>query len=144
MNETKKVIAVILLLAICLSFLPSCGKSGLSIDGMEFAFSHVRAGDEIAIRACASALADKYEGAKIIDYTIKADKGALTVTGEGETKTGSYKVFERFEESVAYEISIGTEQGHASISEKPRDDGTVEYTLILTIRGYYVTFVANK
>lgn len=144
MNETKKVIAVLLLLAICLSLLPSCGKSGLSIDGMEFTFLNAREGDEMSICACASAVAEKYDGVKIADYTLTADKRVLTVTGEGGTYTGEYKVYERFEKSVLYEISIGEDKGHASISEKTREDGTVEYILFLTIKGYNVTFVANK
>ena len=144
MNETKKVIAVLLLLAICLSLLPSCGKSDLSIDGMEFTFSHARKGDKMAISACSSALAEKYKGAKVVDYTLTTDNKVLTVTGEGGTYTGKYKVFERFEESVVYKINIGEEQGHASISAKTREDGTVEYTLILTIKGYNVTFVSDK
>ena len=142
MNETKKIIAVLMLLAICLSLLPSCGKSDLRIDGMTFEFSHVRAGDEMAVRACSSAIAEKYKGARIIDYTLKAEGKKLTVTGEGETQTGEYKLYKRFEESVVYEIIIGSEKGHASLSERTREDGTAEYTLILTIRGYNVVFVA--
>lgn len=143
MNETKKIVAVLLLLAICLSLLPSCGKSDLKIDGMTFEFAYVRAGDEMAVRACGSAYAEKYKGAGIMDYTLKAEGKKLTITGEGSTVEGEYKLFERFEESVLYEISIGSEKGHASISERVRD-GVTEYTLILTIRGYNVTFIAQK
>jgi hypothetical protein len=143
MNETKKVIAVLLLLAICLSLLPSCGKSDLSIDGMEFEFVHARKGDKMLVLACASSLADKYKSAKTVDYTLTANKKVLTVTGEGGTHTGEYKVYKRFEESVLYEINIGVEPGFASISEKTLEDGTVEYTLILSVRGYSVTFVAK-
>jgi hypothetical protein len=143
MNETKKVIAVLLLLAICLSLLPSCGKSDLSIDGMEFEFLHARKGDKMLVLACASSLADKYKSAKTVDYTLTANKKVLTVTGEGGTYTGEYKVYKRFEESVLYEINIGVEPGFASISEKTLEDGTVEYTLILSVRGYSVTFVAK-
>jgi hypothetical protein len=143
MNETKKVIAVLLLLAICLSLLPSCGKSDLSIDGMEFEFLHARKGDKMLVLACASSLADKYKSAKTVDYTLTANKKVLTVTGEGGTYTGEYKVYKRFEESVLYEINIGVEPGFASISEKTLEDGTAEYTLILSVRGYSVTFVAK-
>ena len=143
MNETKKVIAVLLLLAICLSLLPSCGNSDLSIDGMEFEFLHARKGDKMLVLACASSLADKYKSAKVMDYTLTANKKVLTVTGEGGTYTGEYKVYKRFEESVLYEINIGVEPGFASISEKTLEDGTVEYTLILSVRGYSVTFVAK-
>ena len=143
MNETKKVIAVLLLLAICLSLLPSCGKSELSIDGMEFTFLHARKGDKLFVVACAGAIADKHNGAKVLDYTLTAENKTLTITGEDGTHTGSYKVSERFEESVLYEINIGAEPGFASISEKTNEDGTVEYTLILSVRGYRVTFVAN-
>jgi hypothetical protein len=144
MNETKKVIAVLLLLAICLSLLPSCGKSGLKIDGMEFTFLHAREGDKMSVCACAGSLAEKYKGVTVVDYALTADKKVLTVTGEGGTYTGEYKVYKRFDESVLYEINIGEEPGFASISEKTREDGTVEYTLLLTIKGYNVTFVANK
>jgi hypothetical protein len=143
MNETKKVIAVLLLLAICLSLLPSCGKSDLSIDGMEFEFVHARKADKILILACSSSIANKYKSAEVMDYTLTANNKVLTVTGEGSTYTGSYKVSERFEESVLYEISIGEETGFASISEKTLEDGTVEYMLILSVRGYSVTFVAK-
>jgi hypothetical protein len=143
MNETKKVIAVLLLLAICLSLLPSCGKSDLSIDGMEFEFLHARKGDKMLVLACASSLADKYKSAKTVDYTLTANKKVLTVTGEGGTYTGEYKIEKLLKESVVYTISIGEEEGHASLSEKVLENGTVEYTLILTIRGYFVTFTAK-
>ena len=144
MNETKKIVAVLLLLAICLSLLPSCGKSDLSIDGMEFEFSHARKADKMLIVACASSLAENYKSAKVMDYTLKADKKVLTITGEGATYTGEYKVYERLDESVCYEISIDGEPGYASISAKTLEDGTVEYTLILSARGYSITFVSNK
>ena len=142
MNETKKIIAVLLLLAICLSLLPSCGKSDLRIDGMEFEFAYVRAGDEMAIRACGSAYAEKYEGAQVLDYTLKVEGKKLTITGKNGTYEGEYKLSKRFEASVVYEITVGSEEGHASLSERAREDGT-EYTLILTIRGYNVIFIAK-
>ncbi len=144
MNETKKIIAVLMLLAICLSLLPSCGKSELKVDGIEFNFAYVRAGDELTVRACSSSFADKYENAKIMDYTLSANKKVLTVTGEGGTYTGEYKVYKRYDESVLYEINIGVEPGFASLSEKTLENGTMQYTLILTIKGYYVTFIAEK
>jgi hypothetical protein len=110
---------------------------------MEFEFVHARKADKILILACSSSIANKYKSAEVMDYTLTANNKVLTVTGEGSTYTGSYKVSERFEESVLYEINIGVEPGFASISEKTREDGTVEYMLILSVRGYSVTFVAK-
>jgi len=142
MNETKKIIAVLMLLAICLSLLPSCGKTDVRIDGKSFSFVHARVKGEV--RACSPELAETYEDARIEEYTLKAEGGNLTVTGEDGTHTGKYKIYELYDDSALYEINVGYEPGFASLSEKKNSDGTAEYTLILTIRGYYVTFTSGK
>ena len=143
MNGTKKIIAVLMLLAICLSLLPSCGKTEIRLDGKAFEFAHARTGTKNEIRACSTALSEKYKDIRTVDYTLQADGKKLTITGEGGTYTGEYKIEKLLKESVVYTISIGEEEGHASLSEKVLENGTVEYTLILTIRGYFVTFTAK-
>ena len=142
MKEATKIIAVFMLLALCLSLLPSCGKTGIRLDGKTFEFAHARTGTKNEIRVCSTALSETYKDIRTVDYTLKADGKKLTITGEGGTYTGEYKIDKLLEESVVYKISIGEEEGHASLSAKTLADGTAQYTLILTIRGYYVTFTS--
>lgn len=140
MKEVKKAIAVLMLLTICLSLLPSCGKANAKMEGKTFTFVYARVGKGNEVRACASALSGEYEGVRTVDYTLHSAGGKLTVEGEGGTYTGEYKVEEVFDDSILYEINIGAEPGHASLTEETLGDGTVKYTLVLTIRGYFVTF----
>ena len=138
MNEIKKIVAVIMLLAICFSLLPSCSKADTKLNGKTFEFDHARVGGEY--RACSPEFAETYKDISVMEYTLKTEDGKLTITGEDITRTGEYKVYKLFDDSVLYEINVGDEPGFASLSEKKLEDGTVKYTLILTIRGYYVTF----
>ena len=140
----KKILALTLALMLCLFSLTSCGKTKIRIDGKSFAFTHARAGDEVEIRACATALADKYKEARTVDYTLTAERGKLTITGEGGTYEGKYKKYKVLEDSIVYEINVGAEPGFASLSVKTHEDGTAEYVLILTVKGYFVTFGAPK
>ena len=142
MKPAAKIIAVFMLLAICLSLLPSCGKTNIRLDGKTFEFAHARTGTKNEIRVCSTALSETYKDIRTADYTLKADGKKLTITGEGGTYTGEYKVDKLLDESVVYKISIGEEEGHASLSAKALENGTVKYTLIITIRGYYVTFTS--
>ena len=142
MKPAAKIIAVFMLLAICLSLLPSCGKTNIRLDGKTFEFAHARTGTKNEIRVCSTALSETYKDIRTVDYTLKADGKKLTITGEGGTYTGEYKVDKLLDESVVYKISIGEEEGHASLSAKALENGTVKYTLIITIRGYYVTFTS--
>ena len=142
MNEAKKIVAVLMLLAICLTLLPSCGKADIRLDGKTFAFSHARIKSEVI--SCSHALAETYKEARTEEYTLKAEGGKLTLEGEGGVYTGEYKVNKLFDDSVLYEINIGSEPGFAALSERRYEDGTSEYTLILTIYGYSATFTAEK
>lgn len=134
----KKITALLLLLALCFTVLCSCGE----LDGKSFDFTYAHVKGEI--RACGTSYSEKYDDVTVVDYTITASKGKLTVTGEDGTYTGEYKLQKRLKQSELYEINIGAEPGFASLSEKTLDDGTVEYTLVLTIKGYYVNFSSVK
>ena len=138
----KKITALVLALVLCLFSLCSCGKTKIRMEGKTFAFAHARVDSEV--RACSASLADTYKDARVMEYTLSASGGKLTVTGEGGTYTGEYKVYKLFEDSALYEINIGVEPGFASLSQKVYDDGTAEFTLILTIRGYFVTFTTER
>ncbi|MBQ9745510.1 MAG: hypothetical protein IJW21_01640 [Clostridia bacterium] len=137
----KKIIALVLLVSLALACLCSCGEKKRAyelLNGKTFCFEYARVDAEV--RACASALAEKYPETRNVDYTLKAEEGALTFTGEGGTYTGTYTVSEVLEKSIVYEITVGEESGHASLTEQSRADGTAEYVFIITIRGYVVTF----
>lgn len=141
----KKIIAFALILALALACLCSCGAKQEAyelLSGKMFQFAYARV--NVEVRACATALAEMYPESRNVDYTLKAEDGKLTFIGESGTHTGTYTVSEVLAESNVYEVAIGEEKGVASLTKQSYEDGTSEYVLVITIRGYVVVFGSGK
>ena len=86
---------------------------------------------------------DVHPDAKIVDLTLSAKDGNLTVTDltNGKTYDGTYKVTKRTPRSIDYEITINGEQGYATVAKTTYYGGDEIPTLPINIGEYALYFV---
>ena len=86
---------------------------------------------------------DVYPDAKIVDLTLSAKDGKLTVTDltNGKTYDGTYKVTKRTPKSIDYEITINGKQGYATVANTRYYGGEEEPTLPINMGEYSLYFV---
>ncbi|MBQ9745987.1 MAG: hypothetical protein IJW21_04125 [Clostridia bacterium] len=138
----KKIICCVLICAVLVLALASCGKAKFKLDGKSFTFAYAQESTKIV--ACSSANATLYKNAEVVDYTLSADDGKLTFAGADGTVEGEYVVYETGKEYVVYEISVNGESGYASLTLKEYEDGAKEYFLLLTLSEHTVQFTSGK
>ena len=137
----KKILSLILVLSFLLICVCSCGKMSERIDGKLFTFSYAQ--DSLHVLACAASKSSEYPNAEVMDYTLKAQDGQLTVIGAEGAYTGTYTMYKVLKDHVLYTVSIGEYMGHASMTKHVSGD-TVEYTLLLSLNGYTLSFTSGK
>ncbi len=138
----KKIICCVLALSVLLCAFASCGKAKFAIEDQTYTFAYAQESTKVV--ACSSANAALYENAEVADYTLSANEGKLAFAGADGTTEGEYVVYEKGKDYVVYEISVDGESGYASLTQKEYEDGTKEYSLLLTISGHTVKFTSGK
>ncbi len=105
----------IILLILVLSFLLcSCETQTLSIEDYEWKMRTVMRGgdgvtaDTAGFIVCVGEADEVYPDAKIVDLTLKAENGMITVEDftNGKTYTGTYKVISKTPKGTDYELVI--------------------------------------
>ena len=136
----KKIISLVVVLALVSALFCSCGKTKERIDGKTFDFAYAQ--DSLHVLYCSSENSQKFPAAEVLDYTMTAENGTLTITGENESFTGSYAVKKVMKEYVLYTFVIDGEESVVSFGAKENPDGTVTYSIIWAVKGYTVNFVS--
>ena len=86
---------------------------------------------------------DLYPDAEIVDLTLTAKDGEITITDttNGKTYSVTYKVMQKTPKGTDYEITIDGTTGYATVSPTEYYDGSEIPTLPINIDGYSLYFI---
>ena len=146
----KKVVSLILALITLLCCLTACGMGNPKIEDYEWRMRVVMSNDiELAdsdeVVIAVERPDEIYPLAKIVELTLLAKEGKLTITDATNSKIyeGTYKAFKKTPEGTDYEITIDGKNGYATVAMTKYYDGTKEPTLPITLDEYSIYFYAN-
>ena len=123
-----------------------CGKTNVpQIDAYAWTMTTIQGGEDGSAVACAPELADNHENAATLELTCKAENGGFTLTDQTNNKqyTGEYHLKQTDPQSVLYEITIGSQTGHAVTGMTTYLDGSQSPTCILSLDAYTLNFQAE-
>ena len=126
--------------------LAACGAEKPKIEDYEWkmrTIAHIE--DHQIVYDAASKESNTYPEAKIIEMTLIAKDGKITLADVTNNKTyeGTYTVSDRNPKGTDYTITIDGKSGYAGVAMTTYADGTEEPTLPITIDGYSLYFYAN-
>lgn len=144
----KKAILILPLLVLAL-VLSSCGTEMLSIEDHEWKMSVVMRGgegvtaDTPGFIVCVGEEDEVYPEAKIVDLTLKADNGVITVEDftNGKTYTGTYQVTAKTPKGTDYELVINGQTGYATVAPTKYYSGNEIPTLPINLGEYSLYFI---
>ena len=142
----KKIISTLLLIAMLILTLSACGTGKPKIEDYEWkmrTIMHVE--DNQVVYDAASEESNTHPEAKIIEMTLIAKDGKITITDVTNNKTyeGTYTVSGKNPKGTDYHITIGGKSGYAGVAMTTYADGTEEPTLPITLDSYSIYFYAN-
>ncbi len=87
-----------------------------------------------------------YPDAKIIDLTLIAKDGKITIAykSNNKTYTGTYKVQNKTPKGTDYEITINGQDGYATVAPTEYYDGSEVPTLPINLGDYSLYFIPKK
>ena len=132
--------------------LSACSGDVVAIEDYEWKMRTVASNDIEAAQApdeliVAVGKADAlYPEAEIVDLTLNAKDGAITITDRTNNKTysGTYEVQQKTPKGTDYEIIINGVSGYATVSPTEYYDGSEIPTLPININGYSLYFIPEK
>lgn len=147
----KKILSMFLT-TIMIFTLSACGGDVVAIEDYEWKMRTVASNDIEAAQApdeliVAVGNADAlYPEAEIVDLTLNAKDGAITITDRTNNKTYSetYEVQQKTPKGTDYEIIINGVSGYATVSPTEYYDGSEIPTLPINIDGYSLYFIPNE
>ena len=147
----KKLVCVVVVLGFVLG-LSACNGDEVVIEDYEWKMRTVMSNDIEAAQneenlIVAVGEADElYPNAKIVDLTLIAKDGEITVTDETNNKTykGTYKIQQKTSKSVDYEVIIDGVTGYATVAQTEYYDGSEIPTLPINLGNYSLYFIPSK
>lgn len=147
----KKIISIFLMLIFTFA-LSACNSDEFAIEDYEWKMRTVMRNDiEVAQNedelVVAVGEADElYPDAEIVDLTLIAKDGEITITDttNGKTYNGTYEVQKKTSKGMDYEIIIDGVTGYATVSPTEYYDGSEIPTLPINIDGYSMYFIPNE
>ena len=147
----KKIIPIFLMLIFTFA-LSACNSVEFAIEDYEWKMRAVMRNDiEVAQNedelVVAVGEADElYPNAEIVDITLTAKDGEITVTDATNSKTysGTYTVRQKTPDGTDYEVTIDGVSGHATVAPTEYYDGSEIPTLPINIDGYSIYFIPKK
>ena len=141
----KKIISILLLAATLIFALSACGMGKPKIEDYEWkmrTIAHIE-GEQLVYDAAEESTA--HPEAKIIEMTLVAKDGKITITDitNGKTYEGTYTVSGRNPEGTDYHITIDGKSGYAGVAMTSYADGSEEPTLPISLDGYSMYFYAE-
>ena len=142
----KKIVSILLLAATLIFALSACGMGKPKIEDYEWKMRTImHAEDNQVIYDAAAEESSTHPEAKIIEMTLVAKDGKITITDitNGKTYEGTYTVSGRNPEGTDYHITIDGKSGYAGVAMTSYADGTEEPTLPISLDGYSMYFYAE-
>ena len=142
----KKIVSIILLATMLIFALSACGMGKPKIEDYEWKMrTIIHAEDNQVVYDAAAEESSTHPEAKIIEMTLVAKDGKITITDVTNSKTyeGTYTVSGRNPEGTDYNITIDGKSGYATVAMTTYADGTEEPTLPISLDGYSIDFYAE-
>ena len=147
----KRLFGAILVLLLILIF-SSCGAELVAIEDLEWKMSTVMSNNVDATQGendfviAVGEADDIHPDAQIIELTLSAKDGELTVVDVTNSKTysGTYKIMNKTPKSIDYEIVIDGVSGYATVARTEYYDGSEVPTLPINLGEYALYFVPNE
>ena len=126
--------------------LSACGTGMGKIENYEWKMRyvmHVEDNNVVVDAACEDD--SSHPEAKIIDMTLIAKDGKITITDNTGDKTylGTYKVRQRTPGGTDYKVTIDGVEGYATVAMTTYSDGSEEPTLPINLGTYSIYFYAE-
>lgn len=142
----KRTISTIILIAILTITLSACGMGKVKIEDYEWKMRTIMHGEDNQVVVDAVGEDDPaHPEAKIINMTLTAKDGKITITDHTNNKTyeGTYKVEQKTPAGTDYKVTIDGKEGYATVAMTTYADGTEEPTLPISLDGYSMYFYAE-
>ncbi len=142
----KRTISIIIIIATLTIALSSCGMGKVKIEDYEWKMRTIMHGEDNQVVVDAVGEDDPaHPEAKIIDMTLTAKDGKITITDHTNNKTyeGTYKVEQKTPAGTDYKVTIDRKEGYATDAMTKYADGTEEPTLPISLDGYSMYFYAE-
>lgn len=147
----KKLVCVVMVLVFVLG-LSACNGDEVVIEDYEWKMRTVMsnnieaAQNEENLIVAVGEADELYPNAKIVDLTLIAKDGEITVTDETNNKTykGTYKIQQKTSKSVDYEVIIDGVTGYATVAQIEYYDGSEIPTLPINLGNYSLYFIPSK
>ena len=142
----KKAISILLLMSIMIFALSACGVGNPKIEDYEWKLRTImHAEDNQVVYDAAEEESSTHPEAKIIEMTLVAKDGKITITDVTNNKTyeGTYTVSGRNPEGTDYHITIDGKSGYAGVAMTTYADGSEEPALPINLDGYSMYFYAE-
>ena len=142
----KRTIFILLLISAVMLAFSACGIRKPKIEDYEWKMRTImHAEDNQVIYDAAAEESSTYPEAKIIEMTLVAKDGKITITDVTNNKTyeGTYTVSKKTPEGTNYHITIDGKSGFACVAMTTYADGTEEPTLPISLDGYSIDFYAE-
>ena len=142
----KKIVSILLLAVTLIFALSACGMGKPKIEDYKWkmrTIMHIE--DNQSVYDAAAEESSTHPEAKIIEMTLVAKDGKITITDvtNGKTYEGTYTVSGRNPEGTDYHITIDGKSGYAGVAMTTYADGSEEPTLPISIDGYSMYFYAE-
>ena len=148
----KKISYTVTILILFVLLLSSCTSENISIEDYEWQMRTVMSGNietaqnENVLIVAVGEPDELYTEAKIVDLTLTAKDGKITITDKtnNKTYTGTYKVQKKTPKGTDYEITINGQDGYATVAPTKYYDGSEVPTLPINLGEYSLYFVPKK
>ena len=142
----KRIISIIILIATLTIALSSCGMGKVKIEDYEWRMRTVMHGEDNQVVVDAVGEDDPaHPEAKIIDMTLTAKEGKISITDNTNDKTyeGTYTVEQKTPAGTDYKVTIDGKEGYATVAMTTYADGTEEPTLPINLGTHSIYFYAE-
>ena len=142
----KRTISTIILIAILTITLSACGMGKVKIEDYEWKMRTIMHGEDNQVVVDAVGEDDPaHPEAKIIDMTLTAKEGKISITDNTNDKTyeGTYTVEQKTPAGTDYKVTIDGKEGYATVAMTTYADGTEEPTLPINLGTHSIYFYAE-
>lgn len=140
----KKII-VLMLVGVMLLSLSACGVEIIEIEDYTWKMRIVMKNDSDLVVPAAGEADEVYPDAKVVDLTLTAKDGKITITDATNNVTyeGTYTVEGKNPKGTDYKVTIDDKEGYATVAMTKYDDGSEEPTLPINLGDYSIYFYAE-
>ena len=142
----KRIVSILILIATLTMTLSACGLGKVKIEDYEWKMKTVMHTDDDQLVVDAVEESDPaHPDAKIIEMTLIAKSGKITITNVTNNKTYkvTYTVEKKTPAGTDYKITIDGKDGYATVAMTTYADGTEDPTLPINIGTHSMYFYAE-